>query len=355
MRGIFDLVDYRVKLFKHMWQKEAFDFSMIFFLDTDGTSHCLWKYMDSSHKHFEQSIYSDGIYKVYEKVDNAIGELLRIIKDEADVVLISDHGFGPLNRVVFLNNWLQLKGYLEFRDTSWTNATLLKLISLISRQKRLVRNEIEWQKTKAYFNGTVGNIFINLKGKDPEGIVNISKYDDLCNEIKRELLNLKDPETGEKIVDYVYKKEDLFKKKNIENAPDLIVTFKRGYSVVGEEIRLHDLTDTGQIISDSRNWSGIHEPEGVFVSYGKSFKNGYRVDGANIIDIAPTLLYLLGVPVPESMDGKILKDIFEYDFLESNPVSYIRDEDARSSGTEGLSEADTEKLRKQLRVLGYID
>jgi len=354
LKGIFELVDYRVNLFKHMWVKEEFNFSMIFFLDTDGISHCFWKDIDSTHKHFQPGVYGDTIYKIYENVDSAIGKLLAIIDDGVDVVLVSDHGFGPLNKVVFLNNWLESKGYLEFKHTSWFKEVCSYIITLVKRKKRMIKGGIDWQKTEAYFHGTVGNIFINLRGREPDGIVDIKEYDDLCDDLKVGLLNIEDPETGEKVVERVYKKEELYKTKDIVIAPDLVVTFKKGYSVIGADIHFHDLKDTGEIITNSKNWSGTHEREGVFIAYGKSFKKGHRCQSANIIDVAPTILYLLGMPIPESYDGKILKNIFT-DEIQSNPVSYFKDEDIFNGESEGYTEGENESVLRELRNLGYID
>ncbi|MDY6855658.1 MAG: alkaline phosphatase family protein [Thermodesulfobacteriota bacterium] len=355
IQGIFNQIDYRVNLFKYMWQKEKFDFSMVFFLDTDGISHYFWKYMDRSHKNYQKGIFSNVIHRVYEKIDEAIGELLETIDDDTDLVIVSDHGFGCLNRVIFLNNWLESEGYLTFKDDSFSNILSLRLKSLIKRRKYRLQKEIDWQKTKAFFSGTAGNIFINLKGRDPQGIVSIKEYDILCDEIRFNLLNLRDPETEERVVDRVYKKKELFADESIQRAPDLVLSFRRGFSIVGEEIRLHHLSDKGEIIVDSNNWSGIHEPEGVFLAYGKDIKKGEAVQGANIIDVAPTLLYLLDSKVPKSYDGRVLKDVFTPDFLKKNPVSYIKDEDESHIDSEVYNKDETERLRKQLRDLGYIE
>ena len=355
LQGILNQIDYRVRLFKYMWQKEHFDFSMIFFLDTDGVSHYFWRYMDTSHKRYIASNYSDAIYKVYEMVDKAIGEILDTVTDEINIVLVSDHGFGPLNRIVFLNNWLKANGYLKVKNISKLNVLLSKILSLIRLKKRDIKKEIDWQNTKAYFSGTIGSIFINLRGREPEGIVDIADYNYLCDKLKMSLSDLRDPETGENIIEYIYKRDEVFGSKDA-SAPDLLVTFKKGYGVVGEEIGLHNLKDRGEIITDSNNWSGTHEPEGIFIAYGRSFKKGYKVKNANIIDLAPTLLYLLGVHIPKGMDGKVLKDIFVDGYLESHLILYIEEEDMDNSKTAIVyKEDDREKVLKQLRNLGYID
>lgn len=347
LKKIIEQIDYRLKLFKYMWDKEKFDFSMLFFLDTDGASHYLWKYMDESHKEHKTDNFSDYIFMVYEKVDSAIGELLETVGDNADVVIVSDHGFGPLNRVVFLNNWLESKGYLQFKNNSIFDV----ISSTIGRKKT---RDIDWEKTTAYFAGTVGNIFMNLKGREAKGTVEIHEYTQLCSRLKRDLSNLQDPDTGEKIVEYVFDRETL-NTKDIATAPDLVVTFKRGFGVVGEEILLHGLRDTGEIITDSKNWSGTHEPDGVFIAIGNSFKSGCRISDSNIIDVAPTLLYCLGLPVPEEMEGKVLNEAVSEKLLQAFPVSYSKDSMELLSPTEESKVSDEEEVRERLRNLGYID
>lgn len=356
LSGIFDQIENRVKIFKYMWQRDHFDFSMLFFLDSDGISHYFWKYMDCTHKQYQPGDYSDYICKVYEKIDNAIGEVLSIINDDTEVILVSDHGFGPLNKVVFLNNWLVSKGYLKFKHVSLSEKLFSKINSLVRRKRFISKKEIDWKKTRAYFNGTVGNIFINLKDREPEGIVDSWESNNLCSSLQKDFENLVDPQTGEKIVDYVYKCEELFKSKDIPNAPDLVVVFKKGYGVVGEEIALHGLKDTGEIITDSKNWSGIHEPEGVFIAYGKNFKKGYTIQGTNIVDVTPTLLYYFGMPIPENMDGKLLKDIFIDAFFKANPISYTKDAlGFKVELSEGYKEDESEEILERLRNLGYIE
>lgn len=359
LSGIVEQIEYRVRLFRYIWQKGKFDFSMLFFLDTDGVSHYFWKYMDRDHKHYAPGQYSQAIYKVYEEVDKAIGEILTVIGNEADVMIVSDHGFGPLNRVVFLNNWLQSKGYLQFRHVPSIKRRISKLISVMKRQRVSRMREINWLETKAYFSGTTSHVFINLKGREPEGIVDRTEYKDLCHELKMELTDIEDPETGEKIVDRVYTANELFKNNQIDCAPDLIFTLKSGYDVVGEQVSLHNLKDTGKIITDSNNWSGTHEPDGIFIAYGRHFRKGHRVEGARIIDIAPTLLYLFGVPIPEMMDGKLLRDVFTDDFLQSQPVVYGKEDETISHSTnetaEGYQQRESDEVLKRLRNLGYID
>lgn len=388
INAISDQVDYRIKLFKYMWAKEKFDFSMLFFLDTDGASHYFWKYMDPLHRAHTPGPYADAIYRVYEKIDSALGEIMVVTGGEADLVLVSDHGFGPLNKVVFLNNWLRSKGYLEFNELSFIETTSNFLKKAARRAKGLITGpgrsigdgpgariggegsgKFVWRKTKAFFNGTVGNIFINLKGREPEGIVEPADYTSFCNELVVRLMSMEDPVSKEKIVQSVERYRAIETDSTETEAtrtPDLHVSFKSGYSAIGEEIALHNLKDTGVVVADSNNWSGAHEPEGIFIAApgeAGGIRQGSDIEGARIIDVAPTLLYMLGAPVPRDMDGRLLDGIFTREYLDAHPVVYS-DEPADRGGpsanataeaTDTPGEGDDEEVLKRLRDLGYID
>jgi predicted AlkP superfamily phosphohydrolase/phosphomutase len=358
VESILVQIDYRVALFRYLWQKEHFDFSMVFFLDTDAISHYFWKYMDTAHRNYRSNEYGNAIQRVYEKVDAAVGELLSIVGSETDVIMVSDHGFGPLNRVVFLNNWLAANGYLRFKR----RGPFTRLASSVMRRVPFLRGrgmksgkQIDWDNTRAFFSGTVGNIYINMRGREPQGIVAPSDYEGLCAEISERLRNIADPENGERFVEQVYRKADIFSADSSGRAPDLHATFKSGYGVVGEEIALHRIRDTGKIIDDSFNWSGTHEPEGIFIARGKNFRPGCRIEGANLIDIAPTLLYAFGLPVPENMDGKPLLDMFAEDYRKANPVRTVLAEGAVREEAGPAAGTDDAAIQAQLRNLGYIE
>lgn len=354
LEGIFRQIDSRVKLFQYMWGREEFDFSMLFFLDTDGISHYFWRYMDSSHRWHQAGDFADAIFRVYEKIDAAVGELMRTLEGKAGLFLVSDHGFGPMNRVLFLNNWLASRGHLVFRKPPRVRTVLLKIASIVGRRRRSGGREIDWGRTRAFFSGTVGNIFINLKGREPAGTVEPSEYDALCRTLADELAAIRDPESGEGIVDRVSLQGEMAGGVG-RSAPDLVVTFRKGYGLVGDEIALHDIADTGEIVSDARNWSGNHEKEGIFIAHGEHFKKGIDIREAEIIDVAPTVLYTLGVPVPRHMDGRMLTGIFDEDFLKEHEVRFSGQGDAVGPGAKDLDDAEKEAIKDQLRNLGYIE
>jgi predicted AlkP superfamily phosphohydrolase/phosphomutase len=358
LEAILRQIDNRVALFRHLWNKERFDFSLVFFLDTDAVSHYFWKYMDPAHRGHQGGAYRNAIQRVYEKVDAAVGELLTIAGDGTDVFMVSDHGFGPLNRVVFLNNWLAENGYLSFKPESAYSrlASFFGTLPVLGRTIQGRGRELDWEHTRAFFSGTVGNIYFNLRGREPQGTVEPAEAERLRAELTEGLQQLRDPASGERIVERVYAKAELFAADASGRAPDLHVTFKSGYGVVGEEIALHRIRDTGKIIADSANWSGAHEPAGVLIACGKDLRAGRRIAGANLADLAPTLLYAFGLPVPEDMDGKPLLELYSEDYRMAHPVRYARagafPQDRSGPGAGG---DDGAAIEAQLRNLGYIE
>jgi len=197
VKAIATQIEQRVELFQYLWRKDRFDFAMLFFLDTDGASHYLWRYMDKTSKNYVENRHADAIFQIYEHIDTAIGRLLKIVNDdEADIIILSDHGFGPLNRVVFMNNLLKTLGYLKFKQDVWLRKTYSKF-----KPGAKAGPTIVWSETQAYFNGTFGNIYINLKGREPGGAVEPAQYDDLRDRLIADLKKVKDPKTGEDVIE----------------------------------------------------------------------------------------------------------------------------------------------------------
>jgi len=210
-------------------------------------------------------------------------------------------------------------------------------------------SDVDWQRTKAYSLGHVGQIYINLKGREKFGIVNRgNEYETIRDEIIDKLKKLRDPETGELVVDKVMKKEELYKGQYLERAPDLFV-----FSRNSEYDAFALMAQNTEIFCDHfKGQSGNHRLHGIFAANGPSIRSGIQIEGAGIIDIAPTLLYLMGLPIPDDLDGKVLKDIFQPSFLKKMPPRF---EKARQmEKKKGKSEGDEEEIKERLRELGYL-
>jgi predicted AlkP superfamily phosphohydrolase/phosphomutase len=178
-------------------------------------------------------------------------------------------------------------------------------------------SDFDWSQTKAYSIGGWGFIYINLAGREPAGIISIEEYNDIKDYIIDELKKLIDPDTGEKIVQNVFKKEDLYNAQALDHLPDLIV-------ITDESIDCkHSITKSGPVIMPSSpDKSGNHRRDGIFIISGKNIKANEESINTNIKDIAPTILYAMGLPVPLDMDGHVIESAFEPEYVRSNSVVY---------------------------------
>jgi predicted AlkP superfamily phosphohydrolase/phosphomutase len=213
------------------------------------------------------------------------------IDDQTTLMVLSDHGFKPFRRAVELNRWLQQNGFL-------TEKTDAKTPDLLQR--------VDWSKTQAYAVG-FGGIYLNMAGREANGIVPKQEAARLKQAIIARLKQLRDPVRAGAPISEVYDREDAYKGPYVEDAPDLVVGFAPGYRVAWETV-------TGgfgeQVISDNtRPWSGDHNMNPPEVPGMLFCNHPVAVENPHITDIAPTVLDLFGVPVPPHMDGKpIMKD-----------------------------------------------
>ena len=235
--------------------------------------------------------YANVVRDLYVQMDGLLGRVMKEIDDQTVLMVLSDHGFKPFRRAVELNRWLQQNGYL-------TENLLAKTPDLLQR--------VDWSKTQAYAVG-FGGIYLNLAGREAHGIVPKEDAARLKREIREKLKLLRDPERPGAPVTEVYDRDQAYKGPYVQDAPDLVVGFAPGYRVAWETV-------TGgfgeKVISDNtRPWSGDHNMNPPEVP-GMLFCNRpIDVDRPSIMDIAPTVLDLFGVPIPGHMDGKsIMKD-----------------------------------------------
>ena len=211
--------------------------------------------------------------------------------------------------------------------------------------------DVDWERTRAYAMGNMSYIFINLQGREPKGCVRPGKdYERTLEEITDQLYQMKDPETNESIIDQVYRGEDLYSGPYLPNAPDLFPMSK--------EFRYHL---RGDYLFMSNHWiekfwliSGFHRAKGILMAMGPNVKKGHRVEGKNILDIAPTVLSLMGVPIPSDMDGQCLLDLFENDFsIRMAPLYYEAGREEKPE-ERNLSDEEQREIKKRLKELGYI-
>lgn len=230
--------------------------------------------------------YANVLRDLYIQMDGLVGRVMKEIDKDTVLMVLSDHGFKPFRRAIELNRWLQQNGYLA-ENTAATTPDLLQ--------------RVDWSKTQAYAVG-FGGIYLNIAGREARGIVSKEDAALLKREIREKLKLLSDPDRPGSPVSEVYDRDQAYKGPYVSDAPDLVVGFAPGYRVAWETV-------TGGfgatvISNNTRPWSGDHNMNPPEVP-GMLFCNRQiDVEHPNIVDIAPTVLDLFGVPVPAHMDGK---------------------------------------------------
>lgn len=382
VRAVKQLEIDRARSVAYLLKNRPWDLFMYVLESTDNLQHEIWHLVDKSHPRYDAEMAARVLPEIldyYETVDRLLGELVALAPEDALIAIVSDHGFGPFHKFFHINNWLAANGWLVFKRkpvslakraafklgvtpiTALKGVTALRMGELRKNVKRgrggktlrrlfLSFNDVDWSRTKAFSVGNFGQVYLNVKGKRPQGAVDPAEYETLRDEIAAKAVALRDPVDGSQVVPVVYKREDIFHGISVERLPDLVLhTDRAKYVSFG-----HADFGSNQIIEPSIGQTGHHHMEGVLGLKGPGVKPG-TVEGASLLDLAPTILHYMGLPVPEYMDGRVLTNAFTDGFNAANPVTI----QAGGPGTGGREDEvftdDEEALVMQkLRDLGYV-
>jgi len=304
LKDLYKMTEERIKLFWHFFKMD-WQFFFFVFVGTDRIQHIIWD--------------DNELLKYYMYIDKFVGELIKKINNENTYLfLVSDHGFSKVKKEVYINTFFVQEGYLSLKIKhgrivhrvgisrealselvvkSGLNRFYIKLppkiLNFIRKNLPGKSNPVydfDLKISKAVMMG-MGNIYIT---KENNG---------LKEEIIKKLENLKDPDTGERVIEKVFKKEEIYRGRFINKAPDLIILPKKGYSLI------YKLSDVP--IKNPQFKKADHALNGIFLAYGPDIKHGIMIENAKIYDIAPTILHIFGLPISKDIDGKVLKEIFE--------------------------------------------
>ena len=298
---------------------------------------------------------------------------------------MSDHGAGPIVQVVDLDLWLEQEGMLHFlskrdwrsvfssigkwgmglaqRYLPWRAKGFLKrAVGTTGRvESFLLYSDLDWTHTQAFSIGNQGNICINLQGREPQGIVPPDEYEAVRDKIITRLNELRDPDTGEPIVERVYRREELYQGDQVELAPDLLIRWRDDEYLAKKDID----TATGQIFrrdlkfgrfaSDAAlDQTGTHKLHGILILHGDAVTPGSRIEGAQLADLAPTILYLMDEAIPGEMDGRVLLEPLKEALTSARQMRHAEGEEPGNFGGGSYVEEDEEIVRERLRGLGYV-
>lgn len=278
---------------RHFLKTRSWDFFMMVEMGVDRIHHGFWKYMDPEHPKYEPgNPYEQAIRKYYRYVDREVGEILSLLPEDTVVFVVSDHGARKMDGGLCFNEWLIRKGYLTLKGYP-------------DRQTPIDKVEIDWSRTKAWGDGGYyGRLFLNVKGREPQGTIDPRDYEKVRCELIAEIEAIEDP-SGRNIGSKAYRPEDLYRTcRGVP--PDLIVYFGnldwRSVGAVGLKSIYTFENDTGPDDAN-HDWHGIfirRSPSGMTQSRGE-------LQGLRLYDLAPTILSLYGIEPPPGVLGRVIR------------------------------------------------
>lgn len=365
-----ELIDIRTRAALYLRDSYPWDLFMVHFQAVDALQHPCWAYLEEDHPEFNRSM-QDVVVRFYVELDARIAKLVDGLPEGTLIVLMSDHGFQRNRGYVYINNWLANQGWLALssasrtlrRDlarlaysvvTSWEplRREARKLLKRIAQSEHasqelllsLQQAEVDWSRSQAYAR-TPQYAYIYLVDRvDVEGI---------RSKLSKELLTLKLPGRSESPVSAVLGASEVWSSdKLIREVPDLVIEPYAGF-IFSDGLNQAGLWRVPIVGADYD--IGIHRREGIVVFAGEVVSQSVTF-AADIVDIVPTILYYLGLPVPTSMDGKVLLEVFRHDFRlrnliqrESDSLPPVRQQE------HDLTQDEEAQVKERLRALGYLD
>jgi len=379
-------VENRTQAAEYLLGHKPWDLFTVVYWDTDMVQHETWRLLDTAHPRHDSSeaaAQREQILAFHRKVDADIGRLLAsgsVDLAETLVVIMSDHGFGPVHSFFLTNNWLASLGLLAFKRSPWTafkhllfrlGYTPLNMFRVaralgLGRLRKKVRfqqkaglinriflsfDDVDWARTKAFSIGSFGQVYINLAGVRPQGIVQPGQeYEEIKRSIEQAALSLRDPRTGQPLVERVYRRDEIYSGPYLDRAPDLIVQ-PRGWEYMAFG---HADFGSNKLVEPITGMSGHHRPDGIVILAGPGVKPGARLEGASILDLTPTILHAMGAAVPRDLDGRILGEAFEASSPVASPAVYSQASVYKDgSSTPDASDEEMAEVQEKLRGWGY--
>jgi predicted AlkP superfamily phosphohydrolase/phosphomutase len=385
MREELAIMNNRVDATLYLMQNKPWDFFILHILGTDVVHHGFWHYMDPTHPQYDPKLkarYGNPIFDFWKQVDKRLGDVLDKLPPDVYAMVMSDHGFGPVVKYINFNVWLLRTGFLHLKRDLWSKLRYLafclgydyatgfkvgfrlgivrQVIKFgrgkqegLQRKVFLSLDDVDWPRTQAYSVGNFGQMYVNLNGREPQGCVSPGDdYERVLRRLEDELRAMRAPETNEPVIAEIWRGSDLFKGKYVDRAPDLFFfTRDMKYKAMG-------LTDFGsnRVFDELYGTHAHHRMNGLFILRGPGVRQGEQIQGARLIDLAPTIYALMGVPIPRDLDGQVLHQAFApgYELIPRYENRSV-DDFARPDAAQVYSPEEEAAVAEQLRNLGYVD
>jgi len=379
--AVKDYTEMTLRATLYLMERQEWDFLVSVFMSSDIIQHFMWKYMVEGNP----PELANAIQDCYCDLDAALAEIIQAAGQDIYLVVMSDHGFGPLQFYLHVNTWLAEQGYLSFKRspltllkrglfrlgvTPLTVYQALRVLGLGDMMREAARKQpgwlrtaikwaflsfadVDWSRTYAYSLGNGGPIYVNLKGREPLGCIEPgAEYEALLDRLIEDLKGVINPATGEPLVGEIYRREDLFWGAHAEESPDLFL-LPRNLGIAG--FGLHEFA-SNRWLAPSPDRTGTHRLNGIVFLKGPGIKPGYKIQDASIVDVAPTILALMGVAIPENIDGQVLQAAMSEALRRQLTIAYSPSAEMPQEQwpTPELSAEDEEEILRRLRGLGYV-
>jgi predicted AlkP superfamily phosphohydrolase/phosphomutase len=289
LEQVFQMTERRFQVGRRLIKNKPWDFFMLCDIAPDRLHHVFWQYYDPRHPLYEAGNRYETIFQDYYRfLDRALGEFLELVPDDAVTIVMSDHGARPMMGGLCFNDWLIEEGYLTLAEP-------------VSGPVPIKEAKIDWSRTAAWGDGGYyGRLFLNIKGREPEGTIDPSRYEEVRDELISKLEGAPGPD-GEPLGTKVLKPQDVYPEVR-GVAPDLIVYFGdlewRSVGSVGNPSIYTYENDTGP---DGAN----HDRDGVFIMKGAPDQPTGRVEGLQLIDVGASILSLFGIDPAQALPGAV--------------------------------------------------
>jgi len=348
-----------------------FDVVVAVFQSTDFAQHRLWRYLDEPGHPLREKL-----LEMYRRIDAVVGVGRERLGDQGVVAVVSDHGFGPHPRtLVRVDAMLETAGLLRRTSTGAAPGGTLssRVLARVPAVRRVLRlgldrlprrltdylagaytgaNQIAWRETRAYrlpLYAPAEGVVVNLRGRQAEGIVEPgAEYEQTRDAIIAAAVSLRDPDSGDPVVAWARRREDVFSGPFVEEAPDVIMLFDE---------RFKGSAGFGAIFapvpsSILESYSGVHAMDGIFAAAGPGVTGG-DLGVRELVDVIPTLLALAGVPIPADIDGAPMEEaLFEPAVRRGAERSVAP---GGANGAPELTDEEARTVEESLRALGYLE
>lgn len=363
------ILENRAQAAKFLLARKPWDLFMVHFQASDVLQHALWGYMDKNHSLYDPARREYIFQNFYRRLDKKIQEIQKCFadncKDDFLTFIISDHGFQAHQKRFNLCKWLTRQGFLKLNPRS-SKMPILKIMTkkirlgkmlgkilparTITHMEKTLRLNIDnfiWEDSRAFSMGRSGEGFVYLLED------NASQREKTASDIIAGLENLRDPQTNSSVVETIYRKEEIYHGNFLELMPDLIIIPKPGYSFTGAYKPRENLFHN--VRPDSDFHIGKHHPDGIIIAWGKDIQCQHNLR-AHLTDMAPTLLYYLGLPGESDMDGRVLQELFPPEFNQNRPLSSQKppSPELKTDISNQYSPEEEKEIQDRLSDLGYM-